>query len=300
MFTFVTFLSIAEPKDTSNSAEASVYTFGFGADHNPDLLKAISDAGNGMYYYIENEDKIAESFGHCIGGLLSTAAQGIQLEVQTEDGVTIKKVHTERPVSLSDDKKNIRINIGDLQSEEERDLVIELTLNKVPAPLETSTQTLFNARVDYFNVTTKQLDTAITSLAVNRPSAVVRQPGEGSHAIDRQRNRVKVTDALRVASERADMDDLEGARALLNEEIRYIHSSKSANDELCQAMVEDINKCMSNYDNQRAWKSKGKKMQMNIMQSHGMQRAANISSKAYQSKAKSGMARKAKAYTEEE
>ena len=38
---------------------ASVYTFGFGDDHDPDMLKAISDAGNGMYYFIENEDKVA-------------------------------------------------------------------------------------------------------------------------------------------------------------------------------------------------------------------------------------------------
>jgi hypothetical protein len=38
--------------------EASVYTFGFGNDHDPDLLKAISDAANGMYYFIENEEQV--------------------------------------------------------------------------------------------------------------------------------------------------------------------------------------------------------------------------------------------------
>ena len=45
--------------DKSNkSADASVYTFGFGSDHNPEMLTKISEAGNGMYYYIENEDKV--------------------------------------------------------------------------------------------------------------------------------------------------------------------------------------------------------------------------------------------------
>ena len=39
-------------------ADASVYTFGFGDDHDPLLLKKISDAGNGMYYFIETEDKV--------------------------------------------------------------------------------------------------------------------------------------------------------------------------------------------------------------------------------------------------
>jgi hypothetical protein len=35
-----------------------VYTFGFGKDHDPDMLKAISDAANGMYYFIENEEQV--------------------------------------------------------------------------------------------------------------------------------------------------------------------------------------------------------------------------------------------------
>ena len=42
----------------SGPAEASVYTFGFGEDHDPVMLKKISDAGNGMYYYIENKDQV--------------------------------------------------------------------------------------------------------------------------------------------------------------------------------------------------------------------------------------------------
>ena len=38
--------------------DVSVYTFGFGEDHDAELLKKISDAGNGMYYFIETEDKV--------------------------------------------------------------------------------------------------------------------------------------------------------------------------------------------------------------------------------------------------
>lgn len=48
-----------ERSDQSNKlTDATVYTFGFGSDHNPDMLTKISEAGNGMYYYIENEDKV--------------------------------------------------------------------------------------------------------------------------------------------------------------------------------------------------------------------------------------------------
>ncbi len=41
--------------------DASVYTFGFGRDHDPEMLKAISDAANGMYYFIENEEQVRQT-----------------------------------------------------------------------------------------------------------------------------------------------------------------------------------------------------------------------------------------------
>ena len=41
----------------------------FGANHNAELLEAISAFwnGNGMYSFIDKADKIAESFGECLG-----------------------------------------------------------------------------------------------------------------------------------------------------------------------------------------------------------------------------------------
>merc|ERR1712013_818779 len=106
-----------EKPDPENSVnDATVYTFGFGEDHDANMLKSISDAGNGMYYFIETEDKIGESFAHCLGGLASTVAQGIQLAVKVNDGVTIKEVHTTRAYEETDPGKSIKVNIGDLQA----------------------------------------------------------------------------------------------------------------------------------------------------------------------------------------
>lgn len=38
--------------------EGTVYTFGFGSDHNGDLLTAISNAANGVYYFIDSTEKV--------------------------------------------------------------------------------------------------------------------------------------------------------------------------------------------------------------------------------------------------
>lgn len=52
-----------------------MFTFGYGSEHDTDLLHALASAGNGLFYYIDNKDSIPESFCDCLGGLLSVAAQ---------------------------------------------------------------------------------------------------------------------------------------------------------------------------------------------------------------------------------
>ncbi len=55
--------------------QACVFTFGYGSEHDADLLLGIAEAGNGLFYYIDNGESIPESFCDCLGGLLSVAAQ---------------------------------------------------------------------------------------------------------------------------------------------------------------------------------------------------------------------------------
>ena len=55
--------------------QACVFTFGYGPEHDTVLLPSLANAGNGLFYYIDNSDTIPESFCDCLGGLLSVAAQ---------------------------------------------------------------------------------------------------------------------------------------------------------------------------------------------------------------------------------
>ena len=52
-----------------------MFTFGYGSEHDAVLLLGIAEAGNGLFYYIDSEESIPESFCDCLGGLLSVAAQ---------------------------------------------------------------------------------------------------------------------------------------------------------------------------------------------------------------------------------
>lgn len=60
--------------------------------------------------------------------------------------------------------------MGDLQSEEERDIVLELTLPALPGPVEGVP--VIRAQLSYFNVITSQMDTVDCQLTVNRTGEI--------------------------------------------------------------------------------------------------------------------------------
>ena len=40
--------------------DGTVYTFGFGSDHDAKMLEAISTTGGGVYYYIDSTEKVSK------------------------------------------------------------------------------------------------------------------------------------------------------------------------------------------------------------------------------------------------
>ena len=55
--------------------------------------------------------------------------------------------------------------MGDLQSEEERDIVLEIQLPAVPSPQQ---DTVVRTTLSYFNVITSELDTIQSELIISR------------------------------------------------------------------------------------------------------------------------------------
>lgn len=49
----------------------TINTFGFGSDHDPELMSGISKLKDGSFFFIEKLDKVDEAFVSALGGLLS-------------------------------------------------------------------------------------------------------------------------------------------------------------------------------------------------------------------------------------
>lgn len=76
----------------------STSCFGFGADFNGDLMKEMARAGRGNFWYIEQLDQMSPVFDEEIEGLVSLAAQNVEIELRLLDprvqGVTFLQDYT--------------------------------------------------------------------------------------------------------------------------------------------------------------------------------------------------------------
>jgi Ca-activated chloride channel family protein len=120
---------------TQQRGRASVSAFGYGSDANQELLNSLSATGNGNYAFIQDPDSALGAFGKELGGLLSTYAQDLIIELTPRDGNQVLEV-------LSDfDVEEIRtgearIKIPHILSEETIDIVLKakLAAQKHPGP----------------------------------------------------------------------------------------------------------------------------------------------------------------------
>jgi Ca-activated chloride channel family protein len=111
----------------SNMEGTTVSAFGYGTDVRQDMLLDVSKKGNGNYAFIENPDDALSAFGKELGGLLSTYATNLIVEVTPLAGHGIMQV-----VSDVDAEEGplgqVTIKIPDILSEEVRNLVLAVKL----------------------------------------------------------------------------------------------------------------------------------------------------------------------------
>ncbi|KAK3119456.1 hypothetical protein QOZ80_9AG0670800 [Eleusine coracana subsp. coracana] len=101
-------------RNTISPNEFPAETFGFGADHDPIVLRYIADKTMGLYSYVNQDlDKIKDAFAQSLGGLMSITAMDVQVKLRTLDGVTISSIesgnYTRR---ISSDKQSGIIQLG--------------------------------------------------------------------------------------------------------------------------------------------------------------------------------------------
>mmetsp|Transcript_730 Transcript_730/g.859 ORF Transcript_730/g.859 Transcript_730/m.859 type:complete len:397 (-) Transcript_730:37-1227(-) len=260
----------------------SIFCMGFGSDHSQQMLRSISEAGNGMYYFIEHQDDIPESFGDCVGGLLSIVAQNLKLTVTAVGDCKLQKVLTTYPSTLVNDVGIVELH--DLYSEESRDLMFTACLPE--ATTLTEAQEVLEYKLEYFSVLSCSMEVVKSTATIKRTSSLPPGSTVTDYFVDRQKNRLAAAEALENARKVGDDGDLAAARKILNVALTSIKQSISSKDELCKGMINDLEDCLLDMQDKRQYGKASKKMAWKG-QIHGRQRCAyGAGTRHYTNKAK--------------
>ncbi len=130
-------------------------TFGYGSNHDPELLASMAKAGKGNFHFIKNPDECPAVFGRELGGLLTCVAQNIKVKVKAKPDVKLLEVRSDFDVDGKDDQSEAVINVDDVYSEERRKVLIKVELPALektpPRPFKFA-----DIEADFFDVQAKE------------------------------------------------------------------------------------------------------------------------------------------------
>ena len=251
----------------------TVNTFGFGSDHNADMLKEISRVGNGLFYYIKSTDQIPEIFTNCLGGLLSTIAQNISISIRTLNGAVIKEILSKNTPKLSDGNKQGTVSMGDMQSEEDKDILVELDLPTADTPIK---QSYIKVTLEYFNVIKKDNDQQVTEVVIDRCTDIsTREP---SVEVDEQRNRIKTIVSLIKAAKLAEEGRMKEATNVISSQQQYLSDSRSSHSPRVSLLNTDLGTAVQSLSSRDVYSSGGKSALYSITDCHSSQRTTSTMS----------------------
>lgn len=262
-----------------------VYSFGYGSYHSSEMLTALAGiTPGGMYTFVETDEAVPGAFGEALGGLLSVVAQNLTVTLTPVNDATSATPMTNYRVAAGAGDAKV-IHFGDLQSEEERDVVVRLRLRALAAPRPDAMDAVA-VRVSYFNVITGAMDTVVRVCGVTRPAETPAR-GPVSTRFLQQRCRRVVTDALEGARRDGDARKFDAARAKVDAAIARL--VPLAADATVDEMLGDLRECRDGLRSQDAFLKVGQHQ----MRSHGASHAYQRSNCAAAEGLSAGRVRKA-------
>jgi len=245
------------------------------------MLRAVAETGGGMYYFINAVDDIPTAFADCLGGVMSVVAQNTTLTLEAMPQAAIGKVLGS--AYKVETQINTVVDLGDLYSDDTKDILFELDLAALPAPQDA--QPVLKAKLRYFSVAACSMQEATAELIIARPATTpADQPVH--HRLDEQRNRMRAAEAMEMAARLADDGDLEGGRALLADTWTMVNRSASAATPLSTGLTAEMMQLADAYEDMPRYRSLGQKMSKMSAACHYQQRSNHVSAGMYSAGAK--------------
>lgn len=248
-----------------------LHTFGFGADHDSDTLHSISEASGGTFSFIEDEGVMQDAFAQCIGGLLSVSVQKMRVSVECIDpGVELCSIKCgSYPSKVTRDGRNGSVDIGQLYADEERDILMSVTI-----PKSCEQTSLLRVACAYKDpVTNETIKVQGDEVTIKRPRSTVSVPV--SIEVDRERNRIRAAHTIEFARAAAETGALSEAVSILEDCRRALSQSMASQngDRLCMALDAELREMQERMANRQLYEASGRAYMLSGLSSHSWQRA---------------------------
>jgi len=264
----------------AQAANCVVYAFGFGRDHDAALLSDMAEQAHTPFTFVEDSNNIREAFAGAVGGLTSMVAQNVELSIHCH--VSLKHAHTGFVMNRLSDQ-SATVVIPDMFAGETRNVPVELV---VPANADGDDMLLLEAHVRYTDLkSSAMVQTVPVPLNVSRVDEP--QPEmEPDLEVVAQRERVEVTQALKLATRQSDEGNFTEAQRVLDEaDIRI--KDRKCQSKLSPALAEELADAKGRMRSRSQWEGGGRAEVLDSCQMHQMERCTNAFASSSGSRPKS-------------
>lgn len=118
-------------QENKDAGVFTIHSFGFGADHDEDLMNKICLQKDGSFYFIKEFDTLDEAFCNALGGIISMVASEVIVKVNSIAQGIVSGVHISKTFGPKWEKikeGEYRLKLTQLMSEVSKEYVFELTV----------------------------------------------------------------------------------------------------------------------------------------------------------------------------
>ena len=263
----------------SNSGHNPIpmHCFGYGDDHDVDMLRDISSASEGgTYYYVDKDSNVSSAFGDALGGVLSVVAQNVtvNLHVPTEaaeKGVSILNVKHDKATKNQDGSYSVSLH--DFYSEESRDIIFDVVLSREPSSHPVVHILSSVSYLDTINVKLMKSENVFGS--IHRPLGEELSPLNSQVAI--QCVRIQTTEVISESEKLADNGEIGSAKSIISAYITQVQKEIDLIDKshpLFVQILNELNTIMSGFSSRSVYEMSGSKYMKSRVMNHKFQRCS--------------------------
>jgi len=257
-------------------APVAIHCFGYGTDHDREMLRDISEVTEGgSYFFVENDSEVSSAFGNALGGILSVVAQNTVLTFRASDEYNIRIINILHDKAIKQEDGSFTVSVGDFYAEESRDVICTVALasglfGEKPVPHVYVSMT-------YMDTINRKLEKCeATEGSISRPHCDEISPL--NHHVALQYIRVVTTNTIADAEKIAATGNLDAAKAKISAAIEHLSRESVAfggvePNSLISQLLSELNEILSGLSSRASWNDGGAHKMQKCVMTHYQQRS---------------------------